>query len=347
MSRETSQWLNQNILIGMTEQRGHAWHYRKADQGSESNHYPGAIPVEEIERRLIPWEAVPVRVATEVPCSHRESDHIGPGGRPSKWVVETDRMAVKANDNWQTLGHHGSGYTIHGYSGWLVEKVEELVGNGALVISSAGLLQDRAVMWLEASVPETRTVCGVSYRPNLLACTSFNAQLSTTYKRTIGEVVCDNTMSAALREASPELKIRHTKHSRVRIEEAQGALAIVSTIGAQFEQTVKALTRKKLSNLQFKEVLNVMVPSPTESVTDAIGDKRKALTTMYYTDERVEPWAGTAFGVLQLFNTWMQHERPIRGGTQRVERNMLDTLSGKVDKTDAQVIEALAGLQLI
>jgi len=27
-------------LIGFTEQRGHAWHYRAGAQGEEPNHYP-------------------------------------------------------------------------------------------------------------------------------------------------------------------------------------------------------------------------------------------------------------------------------------------------------------------
>lgn len=33
MSSETSTWLNTSTLIGFTDQRGHAWHYRADDQG--------------------------------------------------------------------------------------------------------------------------------------------------------------------------------------------------------------------------------------------------------------------------------------------------------------------------
>ena len=33
MSRETLQHLNTNVLIGHTEQRGTAWHYRAEEQG--------------------------------------------------------------------------------------------------------------------------------------------------------------------------------------------------------------------------------------------------------------------------------------------------------------------------
>ena len=52
MSRETLQHLNTNTLIGFTDKRGHAWHYREEHQGGESNHYPGPVPVNDILRRL-------------------------------------------------------------------------------------------------------------------------------------------------------------------------------------------------------------------------------------------------------------------------------------------------------
>jgi len=57
MSKETSEWLNQNVLVGYTETRGNAWHYKASDQGEEANHYDGAVPLEDVNRRLFDWEA--------------------------------------------------------------------------------------------------------------------------------------------------------------------------------------------------------------------------------------------------------------------------------------------------
>ena len=37
MSRETWNWLNTNTLIGFTDQRGHAWHWRAQEQDGVSN----------------------------------------------------------------------------------------------------------------------------------------------------------------------------------------------------------------------------------------------------------------------------------------------------------------------
>ena len=55
MSQETSRWLNTRTLIGFTDKRGNAWHYRADEQGTEPNHYPLAIPTEDVRRRLFAW----------------------------------------------------------------------------------------------------------------------------------------------------------------------------------------------------------------------------------------------------------------------------------------------------
>jgi len=67
MSAETSTWLNTRTLIGFTDQRGHAWHYRSSDQGDEPNHYPGAIPIGDVRRRLFDWSATAADVSRPPP----------------------------------------------------------------------------------------------------------------------------------------------------------------------------------------------------------------------------------------------------------------------------------------
>ena len=85
------QHLNTNTLIGNTDARGTAWHYRAEHQGEESNHYPGPIPVADVERRLFHWEAVSRRVAVELPAEINTMTHLSEtgdadavvGGRPT------------------------------------------------------------------------------------------------------------------------------------------------------------------------------------------------------------------------------------------------------------------------
>ena len=50
---------------------GTAWHYRVEEQGEESNHYPGPIPLADVRRRLFSWKAVSRPLAVEVPRTSR------------------------------------------------------------------------------------------------------------------------------------------------------------------------------------------------------------------------------------------------------------------------------------
>ena len=93
------QHLNTNTLIGNTDARGTAWHYRAEEQGEESNHYPGPIPVADVERRLFHWEAVSRRVGVELPA---DLDHHDPPLR---------RRRTRCGGRWSRTGRPSAATT--------------------------------------------------------------------------------------------------------------------------------------------------------------------------------------------------------------------------------------------
>jgi phage/plasmid-like protein (TIGR03299 family) len=346
MSKQTIEWLNTNVLVGMTDARGNAWHYRQSAQGTESNHYAGAIPIEDVRRRLFSWDAVPARVAVEVAATMENATHLSDDGVPLRWAVQEDRKAITASDDGTVFEMFKSGYTSHQYSEWLLSNVGTIL-DGDLGISSAGLLSNRGVAWVEVGVPETiKGPAGVDFRPNLVACTSHDGTLSTTYKRTVTATVCDNTLAAALGEKGQTVKVKHSKYSGLRITDARVALAMVTETADAFADQVRRLTDWKVGPLQLKTVINALVPVPDETGrAKTIAEKKQGeILALLANDLRVQPWAGTAFGVVQAFNTWTHHIKGTRGndGGGRAERNMLSALDGSTDKSDAMVLSVLA-----
>src|SRR6476619_7209863 len=99
MSRETLQHLNTNTLIGTPHARGRGWHNREEQQGSESNHYPGPIPIEDVERRLFHWQAQSRRIAIETPADLETMSHLSDDGKPTRWAVLADRQAISRSDD--------------------------------------------------------------------------------------------------------------------------------------------------------------------------------------------------------------------------------------------------------
>jgi phage/plasmid-like protein (TIGR03299 family) len=344
MSQETSQWLNQNTLVGFTDKRGTAWHYRASDQGAEPNHYPLAIPVADVERRLFSWHFAEGDLSSTVLLP----DGVATIKDASRKTIVRPPKAFGPEDEGAILGVFKQGYQIHQYDEWLLEQVAFLL-DADLAISSAGLLRDGAVAWVEISVPDTIVLpSGVAFRPNLLAATSVDGSLSTTYKRTVTNTVCDNTMAAALREGSATIKVKHSRYSTLKLADAREALEIVHSTADDFAAEVDKLTNTPVSDGQFAEFVNRVAPLPEKDpegkgkrgMTLAV-NKRAALDNLWNFDQRVAPWKNTAWGVVQAMNTGEHHVFNVRG-MERAERNMLKAVTGGFDKLDAETRNVLA-----
>src|SRR5689334_1606755 len=144
MSRETITHLNTSTLIGQTAQRGTAWHYRAEEQGDESNHYEGAIPVADVQRRLFNWSAESRPIAAEQPAELATMTHLSCDGQPVRWTPVEGRQAIVRSDNNHVMGIFAEGYERHQYSEWLLTSVANILDDD-LTISSAGLLKAGAV----------------------------------------------------------------------------------------------------------------------------------------------------------------------------------------------------------
>jgi phage/plasmid-like protein (TIGR03299 family) len=351
MSRENAKWLNTNTLIGDTEKRGNAWHYRADLQEGAGNHYAGAIPMDDINKLFAPWEPVSAPLFINVPCSADDDQVSGidANGQPYRTIELPDRKAITP------IGHPESvlgifskeGYEIHGYQEWLVKGLANLVDN-EVHFSSAGVLMGGGVGWAELTITESQSVADFPFIPHVLAFTSVNGKYATDFRRSVQAVVCDNTLSAAASENGPSLKVKHTKNSKLRLQNARDALKIVLNVAEDFTAEVERLTAWKVTDKEWSKFLDLYVPLKTEdgkepskmSVTK-VENKRERLTAMYRNDMRCAPWNGNAFGVVQTANTWNHHERATYGDTDRAERNMLSAVNGDTDKETTRVLNAL------
>lgn len=350
MSRETLETLNTKTLIGNTDKRGQAWHYREGLQGAEPNHYAGPIPVEDVKRRLFNWIPAEGSVSSE----YLGADGFDTITDPTRKTVLRPRGTFGPDDAGAVLGVFKSGYKVHPYGEWLVDNVENILDSG-LAIGSAGLLKDGAVGWVQCEVPENiETPEGVTFRPFISSATSVDGSLSTTYGRGVQVWVCDNTMQMGMREESKagmQVKVKHSSNSLGRISEVRDALGVVYAQADDFAAEVAALCAETVTPAEWRSFLKVIAPMPEDDATGRgneskrtlADNKRGELNRLWTSDNRVSPWAGTAFGVVQAVNTYVHHEQNVRGA-DRVERNMLKTVKGGADGWAALTDTTLAEL---
>lgn len=346
MGLETMEWYNTMILVGQAGQRGKAWHYKKEAQGTEPNHYDGFIPVDDIRRRLFNFEAVSYPVFYRVPCELGDADGVTEDGAPFRYIQAQDRQAIAQDTKPENLFNiFKGGFQPHQFDGWLVGGLQNLVDDSEVGFGSAGLLKNGAVAFVTIEMPDSVEVIeGFPVRSHILATTSHNGQYATTFKAVDTFVVCDNTHASALGETGSEYKLRHTKYSNMKLQSARDALGIIHRGMEASATEIQNLVNWEVSAKDFAKVMDILCPIPnlddsTQTAVTRAENKRGQIIGMYNHDERVSPWNGTALGVLQAFNTWEHH---VNGkANNRVERNMLNIISGKTDKADAKVLDTL------
>lgn len=347
MSKETMSWLNTFTLIGQTDKRGNAWHYRAEDQGAETNHYPAFIPVPDVLRRLFGWDVQTGDLKSSYNVLSDDGVETITLVDDSRKTMIRPRGALGPEDPGGIMGVFKSGYQGHSYAEWLIRQVQTLLDDD-LGITSAGLLAKGAQAWVEVSVPDSITTPeGVTFRPNLLCTTSFDGSLATTYKRSVNDTVCDNTRSMVLAGEGEVFRVKHTKNSALKLLEARDALAMVHTIADDFAAEVTALCETVVTDAQWAKFLDELVPVKDEdgelktgrALTNA-DKKREELKQLWNHDERCAPWKGTAHGVLQTVNTWSHHVQSFKG-KDRAGRNMTMSVNGDIDKLDMTTLMTL------
>lgn len=340
MSKESREWLSTMTLIGYTAKRGHAWHYRQGD----GNHFEGPVPLEEVESRLFDW--VPVDGEISVTFTDPVSGEI-------RVIHDEANKAIVNPKLGKVLQYPTVDYRSHEYREWLVHNVGTLLDTSTsdLGIASAGLLKGTAVAWVQFEMPENRSAAGMEYRPFLAATTSLDGSLATQYLRGSQLVVCDNTLSMALRGAKNLVKVKHTSQSLGKIGDVRDALQIIAATGDELGEELEQLAGLKVSDAELEAFFDAYGNGVTALVTPdgkpkegrsltMARNKRETMQRLYDFDQRVAPWRGTALGVMQMMSTYNHHEGTVRNVT-RPERNLLNAIDGTTAKSDASVLKTL------
>lgn len=334
-------------LIGYTDERGNAWGYAADKQGDESNHYPGAIPVADVMRRLFFWDPVEASLTVTLP------DLITPDGVTSgQTFTDPTRKVIVRPDRGTVLHVPSSKYTVHPYGETLIQGLSHIIGD-TLNVAGAGILNGGGRAWvqLEAADTVTNDRTGVSFRPHIMAASSHDGTLPVFFGKGTTVIVCSNTFSAALSEAWREgVKVRHTRHSALNLMTARQALGVVETMADETDKALSALVEHTVSDKEWSKFLDLWAPIKPEASPRSRSTaerKREELTGLYRGDERCAPWQGTAWGVVQTVNTYSAHVAQVRDGqgglgVARFDRQVSGLIDGTTDKETRATLDLLS-----
>lgn len=345
-SGETIEWLRQNIRVGFTSERGPAWWAQgfRTKTGEwagipEGSHFDGPVPIEEVRKLL----AVPFAKGTvHVTYTDTEGN--------TQVSADPDIQPIVNQATGKVFSYPTKGYTIHPYLETLSDFITAIQYDQIARVGSVGLLKKGGQAFLQAVLPKTLEVAGYGYQPYLLGVTSVDLSRSTTWTTGALGAICDNTVTSALAGAVTKIKKRHSG-APLSVQWARENLGLrLAQTGDEIGQAIRELTEIEVSEADFAawkdEMVKPVAPDPSSPTGGRAylntERKREEFTRLWTADAKVKPWAGTAFGVFQLDNTYRTWDGKVTGTGGRIEQNFSRLADGRLEKADTEAMEALA-----
>lgn len=167
-------------------------------------------------------------------------------------------------DTKKVLGAVGKDYTII-QNRDSFSFFDAIVGEGKAIFETAGVLGEGEQIFITAKLPKSIVLDNIDeIEQYLLLSNAHDASRSIEVLFTPIRVVCNNTLSAALRLAKNRIKIRHTANAKDRLKEAHELLGIHSELMIEQEGMFNLIMDKQLNQSElYTYICNVFL-TPTE-----------------------------------------------------------------------------------
>lgn len=177
--------------------------------------------------------------------------HFLPNGEE---VISDDSFFTVRTDVNKVLGSRlGKDYTVM-QNIEALNVVDEILQSGNATIETAGAINEGKKVFICLKVAKDIIVNGNdTVKQYVLIATSHDGSLAITAMPTNVRVVCNNTLTAALRNSQDKIKIRHTVNAQNRLSEAMRVLKLMSentTINTDNynEMAAKVISKAELIN---------------------------------------------------------------------------------------------------
>ena len=289
--------------------------------------------------------------------------HDGLGRKVNAWATFRWDLADKnagLKDKATFLGVVGEDYkVIQHQEGFQTIDALMRTADGAHY-ETAGVLGDGERVWALADLGLTARIGDDVQQGYLLFSTGHDGSLAHSYRICMTRVVCQNTLSAALREKSrASLTIRHTKNAMGRLNNAREALDNIADDVRSMEDKLNFLASRKMTRDAVVTIMDRLFPKTKkeqsdDTVIEESSTRREniladVLKLYEMNDGNAYPeQRGTAYSLLNAITNYTDHDRSSKGnGTGRAESAMFG--SGDRFKTQAMqvIMETADGLPVM
>lgn len=196
-----------------------------------------------------------------------------------------------------------------------LDLCDKVVGEGSAYYESAGELKGGRKIYVNLRLPANQfiDIAGDKLEQRLLMATSHDGSMLLTMKCVTIRVVCQNTLSAALREMGNEFKIRHTGNAGDKIKAAREALGLASAYFDNLKGLLQKLDASKFSKDEMAKLTLELVPKKEDGQRSTRGDNLRD-KLIYLFESGTGNDGQTRWDALNAVTEFVDHERSGRAG---------------------------------
>jgi len=233
-------------------------------------------------------------------------------------VIPEHHATVRVNEDGLQipLGVVGDRYTI------LKKKnafgfFDAVVDEDAAIYHTAGSLFNGKKIWLLAKLPDSIYVGGDDVIDQyVLLSNSHDGTTSLIAKYTPIRVVCNNTLSFAIKGVGKEIKIRHTKSIKERLTEAHRVLGIVAKSTEKSTDVFKAMAEREVTTKEVDSYIKLLIATKDENdVATRTQNTRNKIIETFETGmgSGLVTAKGTLWGLYNGVTEYVSHIKTVKG----------------------------------
>ncbi len=218
----------------------------------------------------------------------------------------SDRWATVRTDTGDFLGIVGNDYEPIQNSD-AFGFFDHLVGSDEAIYETAGSIGRGERIWILAKLPGYIKVQGKDLVSKyLLLSNSHDGSSLVQMKLTPIRVVCNNTLTAALKGAG-EINIRHTLNAAEDAEQALSLLGLSNSLYEQLEVVFNRMALKKITDKQLLDYMKALVPDNEDDGNEKNLAIRNACLELHESGQGADLSRGTLWGAFNCITEYTDH----------------------------------------
>lgn len=284
-------------------------HNLEQRDGQASMFYTGDVPWHQLGRHL----NKPATAAEAMEAARLDYTVVK---RPMKAIINGHKysdvpnaFATVRTDTNQVLGVVGARYEPV-QNGDAFNFFDPLVDRDEAIYHTAGVLGIGEKIWLLAKLPDFIRV-GKKMDPVekfVLLYNSHDGSSVVRCKLSPIRVVCNNTLSAALKGAEQEVRIRHTASAADKLKQAHEILGLTNQLYQQLDYIFNRMALRKVTGSQLVEYVKKLIPDNLAAENNTRTENmRSKIIDLHDSVKDASMHRGNLFGAYNAVTEYVDH----------------------------------------